>query len=102
MENPVNVQPPQQADSAPKIGVTFSGTRRDVLIQDIVAVMGPRQPAAAASPRVHTQAFIHLVSAGRDADAANVSKIDRFRREWEAFFLKATDGRMRAETRLRQ
>jgi hypothetical protein len=51
---------------------------------------------------VHTQAFIHLVSAGRDTDAANVSKIDRIRREWEPFFLKATDGLMRAETRLRQ
>jgi hypothetical protein len=101
VENPVNAQPPQKADSAPKIGVTFSGTRRDVLIQDIVAVMGERRPAASASPRVHTQAFIHLVSAGRAADATNVAKIDRFRREWEPFFLKATDGRMRAETRLR-
>jgi len=102
VENPVNVQPPQQADSTPRTGVTFSGTRRDVLIQDIVAVMGQRQPPAAGSPRVHTQAFIHLVSAGRDTDAANVAKIDRVRREWETFFLKATDGRMRAETRLRQ
>jgi len=101
VENPVNVQPPQQADSAPKTGVTFSGTRRDVLIQDIVAAMGTRQPAPAASPRVHAQAFIHLVGAGRDTDAANVAKIDRIRREWETFFFKATDGRMRAETRLR-
>ena len=39
--------------------------------------------------------------AGRDAGSANVSNIDRFRREWETFFLKATDGRMRADTRLR-
>jgi len=102
VENPVNVQPSQQADSAPRVGVTFSGTRRTVLIQDIVAAMGPRDPPAATSARVHAQAFIHLVSAGRQTDAANVSKIDRFRREWETFFLRATDGRMRAETRLRQ
>jgi len=102
VENPVNVQPPQQPDSAPRLGVTFSGTRRDVLIQDVVAAMGPREPSAAASPRVHVQAFIHLVSAGRQTDAANVAKIDRFRREWETFFLRATDERMRAETRLRQ
>jgi hypothetical protein len=65
-------------------------------------VMGPRQPPPADSPRVHAQALIHLVSAGRDADAANVGKIDRFRREWGTFFLRATDGRMRAETRLWQ
>jgi hypothetical protein len=102
VENPVNVQPSQQADSAPRVGVTLSGTRRDVLIQDIIAAMGRREPAAAASPRVHVQAFIHLVSAGRQTDAANVAKIDRFRREWETFFFRATDGRMRAETRLRQ
>ena len=102
VENPVNVQPSQQAGSAPRVGVTFSGTRRGVLIQDIIAAMGPREPAAAASPRVHVQAFIHLVSAGRQTDAANVSKIDRFRSEWETFFFRATDGRMRAETRLRQ
>jgi hypothetical protein len=102
VENPVNVDPPQQPDSAPRLNVTFSGTRRDVLIQDVVAAMGPRQPSAAASPRVHAQAFIHLVSAGRQTDAANVAKIDRFRREWEPFFLRATDERMRAETRLRQ
>jgi hypothetical protein len=102
VESPVNVQPPQQAASAPRIGVTFSGTRRDVLIQDVVAAMGPRQPPAAGSPRVHAQAFIHLVSAGRPVDPASVAKIDRFRREWETFFLRATDGRMRAETRLRQ
>jgi hypothetical protein len=101
VENPTNIQPTQKADSPPKIGVTFSGTRRDVLMQDIVAVMGQRQPAAAPSPRVHTQAFIHLVSAGKEADAANVAKIDRMRREWETFFLKATDGRMRVETRLK-
>jgi hypothetical protein len=102
VENPVNVQPSQQAASAPRVGVTFSGTRRTVLIQDIVAAMGPRDPPAATSARVHAQAFIHLVSTGRQTDAANVSKIDRFRREWEAFFLRATDERMRAETRLRQ
>jgi hypothetical protein len=101
VENPTNIQPTQKADSAPKIGVTFSGTRRDVLMQDIVAVMGQRQPSAAPSPRVHAQAFIHLVSAGKETDAANITKLDRIRREWEAFFLKATDGRMRVETRLK-
>jgi hypothetical protein len=81
--------------------VTFSGTKRVVLIQDIVAALGAREPAAAQSPRVHRQAFIHLVSAGRSADPANVAKIDRFRQAWETFFLNATDGRMQADTRLR-
>jgi len=102
VESPANVSNGATSVSAPRTGVTFNGTRRTVLIQDIVAAMGVREPAAAQSPRVHSQAFIHLVSAGRTADAANVAKIDRFRTAWESFFLSATDGRMQANTRLKQ
>ena len=101
VDSPTIVSSSAQRDSAPRIGVTFSGTKRTVLIQDVVAAMGARVPAAAQSPRAHTQAFIHLVSAGRTADTANVAKIDRFRTAWETFFLSATDGRMQANTRLK-
>jgi hypothetical protein len=101
VENPTNVVPPRAAESAPRVGVTFNGTRRDVLIQDIVAIEGPRVPSAADSPKLHKQAFIYLVSAGRSLDAGQVDKADRIRRQWEPFFLQATDGRMRADTGLR-
>ena len=101
VENPVNVQPERQADSAPRVGVTFSGTRRDVLIQDVVAVMGRRQPGVADASRLHRQAFIYLVSAGKQTDPAILSKLDRIRREWESFFFAATENRMTADTRLR-
>jgi hypothetical protein len=100
VENPINVQPAAQAGSAPRVGVTFSGTRRDVLINDVVEVMGPRQPSAADSAKVHRQAFLFVVGKGRTADPSNVAKIDRIRRAWETFFTQATDGRGRAETRL--
>jgi hypothetical protein len=101
VENPMNVQPPSTSTSAPLVGVTFNGTRRDVLIQDFVEVEGPRVPSAAESPRVHRQAFIYLVSAGRALDLGQVAKIDRFRQAWATFFGQATDARMRVETRLR-
>jgi hypothetical protein len=101
VKDPTNVSNSAQRDSAPKKDVRFTGTRVDVSIQQIVAAMGARVPSAAQSPRVHTQAFIHLVSAGRTTDAANVAKIDRFRAAWETFFLSATDGRMQANTRLK-
>jgi hypothetical protein len=100
VENPVNVSGGRTATSAPQIGVTFNGTRRDVLISDIVAILGQRSPSAAESPRVHRQAFIFVVSAGRTADGAQVAKVDRIRRAWEAFFSTATDGRMQAVTAL--
>ena len=101
VENPTNMSADRTAGSAPEVGVTFNGTRRVVLIQDILDVHGARSPAAADSARVHRQAFIFMVSAGRSQDAAAISKIDTIRRAWETFFLQATNGRMRAITALR-
>jgi hypothetical protein len=88
-------------NDAPAIGVSFTGTRRDVLIDDVVAIEGPRTPVAAASPRTHRQAFIYVVSNGRSTDTAQVAKLDRIRTQWETFFLQATEGRMTAVTKLR-
>ncbi|OFW11345.1 MAG: hypothetical protein A3H96_18845 [Acidobacteria bacterium RIFCSPLOWO2_02_FULL_67_36] len=100
VESPVNVTPSRTRSSAPQVGVTFSGTRRDVLIKDVTDVMGPRIPSAADSPRTHRQAFIYLVSAGRSADTGLIAKIDRIRKAWEPFFMQATDQRMTLITRL--
>jgi hypothetical protein len=100
VESPTNVVPSRTAEDAPRVGVTFNGTRRDVLIQDIVAIEGARVPSAGDSPKVHRQAFIYLVTAGRSPDAGQIDKADRIRRQWEPFFQQATEGRMRADTRL--
>jgi large repetitive protein len=99
VESPANVVPSRDAASAPRVGVTFNGTRRDVLIQDVIAIEGPRIPSVADSSKVHRQAFIYLVSAGRSQDAGQIDKVDRIRRQWEPFFQQATDGRMRVDTR---
>ncbi|HYT69536.1 MAG TPA: hypothetical protein VEL51_24165 [Vicinamibacterales bacterium] len=89
------------SESAPSVGVSFTGTRRDVLIDDVIAVMGQRTPSSTDSSKVHRQAFIYVVSAGKPLDGAQVSKLDRIRTQWEAFFRDATEGRMTADTRLR-
>ncbi len=101
VENPTNMSATRTRESAPEVGVTFNGTRRDVLIQDVQAIVGVRSPSAADSPRVHRQAFVYLVSAGKTADSGQVAKVDGIRRSWEGFFLQATDGRMQAITTLR-
>jgi hypothetical protein len=101
VENPTNMSATRTRESAPEVGVTFNGTRRDVLIQDVQAIVGVRSPSAADSPRVHRQAFVYLVSAGKTADSGQVAKVDGIRRAWEGFFLQATDGRMQAITTLR-
>ena len=69
VDNPVNVAGGREADSAPRVGVTFNGTRRDVLIEDIIAINGPRIPSSADSPRVHRQAFLLVVGQGRQPTA---------------------------------
>jgi hypothetical protein len=92
----------QRPESSPQTGVTFTGTRRDVTIQDVVAAMGPRRPSVDGSPREHRQAFVYVLSVGRTRDpAAEVAKLDAIRQAWATFFARATGERMSAETRLR-
>jgi hypothetical protein len=100
VENPIGSG--KGAESAPQTGVTFTGTRRDVTIQDVIAAMGPRDPSSRDAPRVHRQAFIYVLSAGRTSDpAAEITKLDGIRQAWEAFFAQATGGRITARTTLR-
>ena len=100
VESPINVQPFAQPASAPRIGVTFSGTRRNVLINDVLEVMGRREPPSADAPKTVRQAFLYVVGRGRPASTGAVAKIDRIRRAWEAFFTRATGARGRTDTRL--
>ena len=101
VQNPVNLSAARTRESGPEVGITFNGTRRDVLIQDIVAIHGPRVPSASDAPKVHRQAFIYLSSTTATPPESAISKLDGIRRQWEAFFLAATDGRMTAITTLR-
>jgi len=98
VESPTNMSVTRTRESAPQVGVTFNGTRRVATIDDVIDIHGRRTPTAGDSSRVHRQAFIYLVSAGRTADSGQVDKLDRIRRAWEDFFRQATDGRMQAVT----
>jgi hypothetical protein len=100
VQSPTNVVPFRTATSAPQVGVTFDGTRREVRMEDVIAVMGPRVPSAADSPRVYRQAFIYITSGGRTVERDEVQKVDRIRLAWEQFLSAATDSRMQVDTRL--
>ncbi|MGH9329307.1 MAG: hypothetical protein ACRD09_02595 [Vicinamibacterales bacterium] len=100
VENPTNIVPNRVTEDGPQIGVTFNGTRRTVLVQDVIAVEGARQPSAAESARVHRQAFVYVTTSAT-TNQAEVAKLDNIRRQWVTFFSQATSGRMTAETRLR-
>ena len=98
VENPSSNK---QRGDAPQINQSFTGTRRDVLIDDVIAINGARSPTSDVSPHTFRQAFIYIVSNGRTADSALVAKLDRIRSQWETFFGTATEGRMAGNTRLR-
>ncbi len=101
VESPTNVVPGRDRESSPETGVTFNGTRRDVLINDVIAAMGDRQPSSATAPKAWRQAWIYLVRRGSTASSDEVGRIERWRAAWETFFLQATDGRMRLDAKLR-
>ena len=101
VEAPTNAMPPARSAGPPQVGVTFNGTKREVLIADVIEIEGARVPSADESPRVHRQALVYVVGNGREANPDHVRKLDTIRRQWEPFFATATDNRMRVETRLR-
>ena len=88
------------ASSAPAIGISFSGTRQNLTVNDIIATEGPRIPTVAAAPKVFKQAFILLVQRGTSPSNAEVAKLDRFRQRWQEFFAQATEALGTADTTL--
>jgi hypothetical protein len=93
--------PSRERDSAPDVGIRITGTKRVVLIEDVIAANGARSPSSGNSSKVHRQAFVYVVGRGRTAASSQIAKVDTFRRAWETFFKQATDGGMTAVTDLR-
>jgi hypothetical protein len=103
VDNPVITDPTTVSfdrESAPRTGVSMNGTAREVSIAAVVAAMGPRNPPSDRAPRVHRQAWLYVVGAGRTADPAAIAKLETIRRAFEGFFASATGGRMSVETQL--
>jgi hypothetical protein len=89
-------------ETPPIAGITINGTRRDVLIQDVIDALGPRVPSAGDSPRVHRQAFVFVRRAGAAPDPQDLPRLQRIREQWPAFFTRATENRMTVRTSLLQ
>ena len=101
VEAPTNIVPERDREDGPDTGVTFNGTRREVLIEDVIDVMGRREPSSSSSPKTHRQAFVYVVSNGRTLDEAQIDKLERIRSAWPDFFREATARRMSVQTSLR-
>jgi hypothetical protein len=87
-------------EDGPIAGISLTGTRRDVLIQDVIDAMGPRVPAAADSPRVHRQAYVFVRRPGAVLDPQDLARLGRIREQFGPFFNRATENRMTLRTTL--
>jgi hypothetical protein len=81
------------ASCAPFVGADFTGTRRDVTIDEIISIAGPRIPSYPAAQKDFRVAFILLTQRGQTPSATSVAKVDGYRANWEAFFGNAVEGR---------
>ena len=87
-------------EAPPMVGVTINGTRRDVLIQDVIDALGPRVPAAGDSPRLHRQAYVFVRRATAVQDPQDFARLVRIREQFGPFFSRATENRMEVRTTL--
>lgn len=75
-------------------GTTFNGTRRNVVIQDVIDALGPRVPAAGTGQRLHRQAFVFVRRAGAFLDEQDLARLRSIREQFPAFFRRITENRM--------
>jgi uncharacterized protein (TIGR03437 family) len=84
----------------PQPGVTFRGTKTPVTIDKVIAANGPRLPTAAVAPKDFNFAWILVTQKGTSPSPGQVAKLDRFRTEWDRFWLEATSQRSRIRSNL--
>jgi hypothetical protein len=89
-----------KVSTAPEAGVSFTGVRRPVRMEDVLAAMGPRVPDAAHAPRSSRLAFILVSDASASATPTRVAGVARIRTRLEDLFRAATGGRATVQTSL--
>ena len=83
--------------AVPQVGVNFSGTRRDVTIQELIATEGRRRPDATVSQRHFRFGFVLIVAAGTAPGAGLLQQIENYRSSFETAFNSYTGGRASAD-----
>jgi hypothetical protein len=86
--------------SAPEAGVSFTGVRREVRIEDVIAELGPRVPDAASAPSSLRQAYVLVADGVAAATPARRRAVARIRARFEDEYRRATGGRGTVDTTL--
>lgn len=83
----------------PEVGVAFSGARRDVSLNDVIAAVGPRSLSITDSPKLLRQSFVFVSTGGPPADT-DLAKLERIRAAFPAFYAAGTEGRGQVDPRI--
>lgn len=86
----------------PQVGVQFNGTRRDVVVDDLVAEYGPRVPDHTVSQRKFRFGFVMIVPKGSTGDPALLAQLESYRSGFESYYFRAAGQRASAEATLKQ
>jgi hypothetical protein len=80
-------------ESTPRVGVTITGTRSDLTIDDVVRAMGPREPPFDAAPSTFRHAWVLLTRGGEPATSTDIAQLQNARDAFLGFFNERTLGR---------
>ncbi|MBM3755714.1 MAG: hypothetical protein FJW38_17225 [Acidobacteria bacterium] len=84
----------------PRVGVAFGGVRRNVTVDDLIAVEGRRVPDHTVEQRRYRIAFILIVPEDTEPSAADVAKLERYRAEFSEAYGRFSEGRIQMESEL--
>jgi hypothetical protein len=87
--------------SGPEVGVSFTGTKREVRVEDVVAALGPRVPDARTAPHLLRHAFVLVADEVAPATRVRVQAVARIRSRFSPWYAEATEGRGAAGSALR-
>src|SRR6185295_17654196 len=90
----------QATDLPPLDGTRIAASAGQVGIDDVVAALGPRSPAAFGAQHDFRAAFVLLVPAGTTATAGQLAFVEAARNTWSNQFFFLTRGRGLMETEL--
>jgi len=86
----------------PRAGVTFNGDRRDIRVEDLIAVEGRRIPDHTVEQRRFRLGMILIVPEGASASTNDLATLERYRSELESAWPRYSTNRGAIEVSLRR
>jgi uncharacterized protein (TIGR03437 family) len=88
--------------TAPRVGATFNGIRRNIAVEEIIAAEGRRTPDHTVEQRRFRIGFVLIVPTGSSPTAEELAKVDLYRRALETAWTRYSGGRGSLDTSFRR